>query len=89
MQDPHNILPDPPTLADLVRSLGKRSNVVPEAMRLLTERGHEYSFSTIYSTIRRNGTNNAVIEAALLDAIATERQARAERSARRQAVAAT
>ena len=57
------------TLRALIANLGKRTNVVADARRRLLEAGHEYTTSTIYSTIQRNGRNNPTIAAALLDAI--------------------
>ena len=60
------------TLRTLIASLGKRTNVVADARRRLLVAGHEYTTSTIYSTIQRNGRNNPTIAAALLDAIEAE-----------------
>ncbi|WP_165903618.1 hypothetical protein [Hymenobacter gummosus] len=54
----------------------------------MKERGHEYARSTIYSTIQKNGANNATIEAAVLDAIEAEKKQRTELAARRQALSA-
>lgn len=76
-----------PTLRDLVKSLGQRTTVIHDAQQLLLQRGHTFSKSAIYSTINRNGRNNAAIEAALLDAIEAERSRKDSSAARRQALA--
>ncbi len=77
----------PPTLAVLVKSLGERTNVVDEALRRLKEQGHEYSRSTIYTTIQKNGRNNPTIAAALLDVIEAEKATRQRIADRQQALA--
>ena len=64
------------TLRALIANLGKRTNVVADARKRLLEAGHEYTTSTIYSTIQRNGRNNPTIAAALLDAIEAEQVTR-------------
>lgn len=64
------------TLRTLIASLGRRTNVVADARKRLLEAGHEYTISTIYSTIQRNGRNNPTIAAALLDAIEAEQATR-------------
>ena len=64
------------TLRNLISNLGKRTNVVADARKRLLEGGHEYTTSTIYSTIQRNGRNNPTIAAALLDAIEAEQATR-------------
>jgi DNA-binding transcriptional regulator YhcF (GntR family) len=88
MQQENNKEVAAPTLRQLIQNLGKRTNVINEALKLLQERGHEYSKSALYTTVERNGTNNADIEAALLDAIEAERSKKASTVARRQALAA-
>lgn len=90
MQQADNITPEvpTPTLHQLIRGLGRRTNVINDALKLLEQRGHSFSKSAIYTTINRNGTNNATIEAALLDAIETERSKKESSTARRQALAA-
>jgi hypothetical protein len=89
MQQAHNKEAIPPTLHELIKSVGGRTDVVTNTLELLRQRGHEnVAKSTVYSTIRKNGTNNAVIEAAVLDAIAAEKEKRASSTAKRQALAA-
>ncbi|NVO29721.1 hypothetical protein [Hymenobacter lapidiphilus] len=75
-----------PTLQGLIRSLGNKTDIVGKAQQILADQGHAFARSTIYSTIQRNGSNNAVIEAALLDAVAAEKKQRADLDARRQAL---
>ena len=75
-----------PTLQGLIRSLGNKTDIVGKAQQILADQGHTFARSTIYSTIQRNGSNNAVIEAALLDAVAAEKKQRADLDARRQAL---
>lgn len=76
-----------PTIRELIRALGGRTNVIPAARKLLADQGHVYTDSAIYSTVTRNGSNNATIAAALLDAIETEKNARAALDNRRKALA--
>lgn len=64
------------TLRTLIANLGKRTNVVADARKRLLGAGYEYTTSTIYSTIQRNGRNNPTIAAALLDAIEAEQAMR-------------
>jgi len=62
--------------------------VVCATIKLLEERGKkDVPKATVYTTIRKNGRNNAEIEAALLDVIAAEMNARAESDNRRRALA--
>ena len=63
------------------------SNNEVELKRLL-DAGHEYTTSTIYSTIQRNGRNNPTIAAALLDAIEAEQATRRSIDDRRAQLAA-
>ena len=46
--------------------------MVASTRKRLLDASHEYTISTIYSTIQRNGRNNPTIAAALLDAIEAE-----------------
>ncbi len=78
----------PPTLHELIKALGDRTNVVGDALRRLIEQGHTYTRSAVYTTIQRDGRNNPVIATAVLDAIQAEKEARAAFDARRQALAA-
>jgi hypothetical protein len=88
MQQAHNKEVTTPTLHELIRSVGGRTDIVTNALELLKQRGHEnVAKSTVYSTIRKNGTNNATIEAALLDAIEAEKAKKATSTAKRQALA--
>lgn len=64
------------TLHTLIANLGKRTNVVASTRKRLLDAGHEYTISTIYSTIQRNGRNNPIIAAALLGAIEAEQAVR-------------
>lgn len=83
-----NKMDKPPTLHELIKALGDRTNVVGDALRRLIEQGHTYTRSAIYTTIQRDGRNNPIIATAVLDAIEAEKQARAAFDARRQALAA-
>ena len=83
-----NKMEQPPTLHELIKALGDRTNVVGDALRRLIEQGHTYTRSAIYTTIQRDGRNNPVIATAVLDAIQAEKEARAAFDARRQALAA-
>lgn len=76
------------TLRSLIAHLGKRTNVVAYARKRLLDAGHEYTTSTIYSTIQRNGRNNPTIAAALLDAIEAEQATRRSIDDRRAQLAA-
>lgn len=88
MDTPHNSgAPVTPTLHELVRSLGKQSNVVAQAHALLLNAGYTYTRTAIYTTIQKNGTNNATIAAAVLDAIEAEKTTRATLEARKSALA--
>ncbi|WP_152560012.1 hypothetical protein [Hymenobacter sp. IS2118] len=88
MEDRDNKMDKPPTLHELIKALGDRTNVVGDALRRLIEQGHTYTRSAIYTTIQRDGRNNPIIATAVLDAIEAEKQARAAFDARRQALAA-
>ena len=88
MQQVNNIEQEAPTIRDLIRGLGGRTNVIPTARKLLAEQGHSYTDSAIYTTVNRNGANNATIAAALLDAIEAEKSTRAGLENRRKALAA-
>lgn len=88
MQPENNKQVATPTLHELVRGLGKRTNVIKEAIQRLADQGHTFSKSAIYTTINRNGANNPTIEAALLDAIEAEKAKKVTATARRQALAA-
>lgn len=81
--------PATPTLHELIRSIGRRTDVISRTLRLLADGGHTYSKATVYSVINRNGGGNATIERALLDAIAQEKAAVADLNHRRQALATT
>ena len=83
-----NKMEQPPTLHELIKALGDRTNVVGDALRRLIEQGHTYTRSAVYTTIQRDGRNNPVIATAVLDAIQAEKEARAAFDARRQALAA-
>ncbi len=88
MQQANNKEASTPTLHQLIRGLGQRTNVINVALKLLEARGHTFSKSAVYTTINRNGINNATIETALLDAIEAERSKKESSIARRQALAA-
>ena len=88
MEDRDNKMDKPPTLHELIKALGDRTNVVGDALRRLIAQGHTYTRSAIYTTIQRDGRNNPIIATAVLDAIEAEKQARAAFDARRQALAA-
>ena len=88
MEDRDNKMDKPPTLHELIKALGDRTNVVGDALRRLIEQGHTYTRSAIYTTIQRDGRNNPIIATAVLDAIQAEKEARAAFDARRQALAA-
>ena len=88
MEDRDNKMEQPPTLHELIKALGDRTNVVGDALRRLIAQGHTYTRSAIYTTIQRDGRNNPIIATAVLDAIEAEKQARAAFDARRQALAA-
>ena len=87
-EDKDNKMDKPPTLHELIKALGDRTNVVGDALRRLIEQGHTYTRSAIYTTIQRDGRNNPIIATAVLDAIQAEKEARAAFDARRQALAA-
>lgn len=88
MEDRDNKMDKPPTLHELIKALGDRTNVVGDALNRLIAQGHTYTRSAIYTTIQRDGRNNPIIATAVLDAIEAEKQARAAFDARRQALAA-
>lgn len=88
MEDRDNKMDKPPTLHELIKALGDRTNVVGDALNRLIAQGHTYTRSAIYTTIQRDGRNNPVIATAVLDAIQAEKEARAAFDARRQALAA-
>ena len=88
MEDRDNKMDKPPTLHELIKALGDRTNVVGDALRRLIEQGQIYTRSAIYTTIQRDGRNNPVIATAVLNAIQAEKEARAAFDARRQALAA-
>lgn len=88
MQQENNKEVATPTLQELVRSLGRRTNVINDAIERLAKQGYTFSKSAIYTTINRNGSNNATIEAALLDSIEAEKAKKVTTAARRQALAA-
>lgn len=88
MQQENNSEIITPTLHQLVRGLGKRTNVINDTIQRLADQGHTFSKSAIYTTINRNGANNPTIEAALLDAIEAEKAKKVTTTARRQALAA-
>ena len=88
MDNTTNKMEKPPTLHELIKALGDRTTVVGDALRRLTEQGHTYTRSAIYTTIQRDGRNNPIIATAVLDAIQAEKEARALFDARRQALAA-
>ena len=83
-----NKMEQPPTLHELIKALGDRTNVVGDALNRLIAQGHTYTRSAIYTTIQRDGRNNPIIATAVLDAIQAEKEARAAFDARRQALAA-
>lgn len=92
MDNANNKLPEnnagAPTLQQLIRSLGDRTNIVAATRQRLAKQGHEYTNSAIYSTIQKNGTNNATIAAALLDAIESQQATNTALEARKLALAA-
>ena len=88
MEDRDNKMDKPPTLHELIKALGDRTNVVGDALNRLIAQGHTYTRSAIYTTIQRDGRNNPIIATAVLDAIQAEKEARAAFDARRQALAA-
>ena len=88
MEDRDNKMEQPPTLHELIKALGDRTNVVGDALNRLIAQGHTYTRSAIYTTIQRDGRNNPVIATAVLDAIQAEKETRAAFDARRQALAA-
>lgn len=88
MEDRDNKMEQPPTLHELIKALGDRTNVVGDALNRLIAQGHTYTRSAIYTTIQRDGRNNPIIATAVLDAIQAEKEARAAFDARRQALAA-
>lgn len=88
MEDRDNKMDKPPTLHELIKALGDRTNVVGDALNRLIAQGHTYTRSAIYTTIQRDGRNNPIIATAVLDAIQAEKETRAAFDARRQALAA-
>ena len=88
MDNTDNKMEQPPTLHELIKALGDRTNVVGDALRRLIAQGHTYTRSAIYTTIQRDGRNNPIIATAVLDAIQAEKETRAAFDARRQALAA-